>query len=447
MKIYDITKFCRNHGLVGESHVAITMTAVAISGKPIGFGIEASAGAGKTETLNTIFAIEGKNHGLIDQKYVSFWESGSNTALYYKSDEINEKPILVSTELQKDKGDNTIEAFKSMTEGKSAKRNVTNMAQGTVDTQEIKPKTVIYSLAVENDYKTGAELQRRFITMSTDVSKKQTEDVLRVKGMGRWDKKSTECMTDLDVQKVKRSVNSLIPMKYNVLNPFAPFISEIMARIAPDQKIRSTSSHFFNVVEGVTKLNLNQYGAPIMISEGDSISVLVNIQDVYQTLDIYKNSFIRDIHGIPPQGDIVLNSFDSIDMFMDETPKDSKGNVNLGVYVDNKKSGAVWYDVQDIKKAIHKGQNVAMKTAIVKDMCDRLVDAGYLSSMKDGAMWKYKVEDKYTEFKNPSYTELLDSAKTLVKDKYPERYEQWLEIQSKDYTHPITGEVIKTIDL
>ena len=111
--LYSIGQWVKDKGLVGETESAIVATTILISGKPLGFGIESAAGAGKTELMNKIVGIEDKNDGLIDQKHIMFKEAGSEKSLFYSQEKMKGKKILVFTELQKDKGDTTQEIIKS----------------------------------------------------------------------------------------------------------------------------------------------------------------------------------------------------------------------------------------------------------------------------------------------------------------------------------------------
>ena len=152
---------------------------------------------------------------------------------------------------------------------------------------------------------------------------------------------------------------------------------------------------------------------------------------------------MRDVHAIPAMGDIVLKGIEEAGAYAtDQIPTDKKGNVNLAQFVPQTETSSVWYEVSNIKTAIHKGQNIVLKTLVVKQICDKLVDAGYLSSMRDGTTWKYKIEDKFTEFDNPDFNRMLDAAKVLVKEKYPNVYQKWLDRQVLPYIHPITGEEV-----
>lgn len=433
--LYDIGRWYENRGLVGEKKLAITQTTVAISGKPIGFGLIAPAGSGKSVTMDLLVGdADDKDDALIKKKYVFFKDAGSEKAFWYDKT-INDKKIIVFKELQKDNSQDTIEAVKSLTEGKSARRTVTVAAEDTVKEQKLDPKTVLFTYAIENkDVKFDTELARRCITMSTDISKSQTQNVINVKAQLRWDKSATTILTEEQSETIRTDVNSLLTSKINVANPYAVPFAPIIANFAPDQKVRSSISHFWDVNDGVTKINWKNN------TWADADTILANVQDLYMTLDIYKESFIRDMYGIPPQGDVVLQGFEDCRLVSETEKGPSSGN--LGAFGVGE-SSAQWYTVNHIRKAIKEKQNIVLKTNVVIGICRDLVDRGYLEDWKDGRETKYCVQDKYEEFAQPDWEKMVEQAAELVREKYPAKFDEWYAKQYEDYVHPITGEVVK----
>jgi len=418
-------------GLVGESNLAIVMTLISILGKPIGFGIEASAGSGKSVMMNICYGLPGKDDGLIDQRHIYFKDGGSATSMAYDFEKINRAKILVLSELQKDQSHNSIETIKSLTEGKSANYRVTDVTKKEVVEKNIEPLTVIYSLATENETKPDTELKRRFITMSTDISQEQTNRVVVEKAKTRWDRESFKVLNKETLTEIKRHINKLIPFTPTIVNPYAEGYSHIIAKFAPDQKVRSMSEHFWDLVEAITKFNLGnniQVGA-VLVS---------NIQDLLMALDIYKHAFIRDVYGVPPIGDSVLEAFTNAPMIV--APVKSTVTAFLK---ENNTGGDIWLSINDIKRIIKDTRNIVLSTRVVFNICKQLVDAGYLEDSREGSSIKYKVIDDIKELQDPNISALIKDAGEKVLAKYPDRYEEWLALQLKGYVHPVTGEQIK----
>lgn len=432
--LYTVGQWYKNRGLVGETELALIQTVVAVSGKNMGFGLEAPSGSGKSATMDLLVGRgDGNDTALIKSDYIYFKDAGSATSFFYEADKINTAKIVVFFELQKDKSDMTVEAIKSMTEGKSASRKVTNVAAGTVDEQKIEPKTVMYTLAIENDTKPDAELRRRCITMSTDVSKEQTKDVLTLKAKLRFNPDSIKIMEDAQANEIRENVNALMLTQFKVINPFAVAFAQIVSEIAPDQKVRSMMEHFWDVMEGVTKMNALER---TLVNTGTT--AIASIQDLYQTLDIYKQSFLRDVYSIPPLGDIILRGFEHASV-VEETQKTPMNN--LGSFGVSSGTGQ-WIDVNHLRKAIKEKQKVVLAKNVVTQICRQLVDAGYLEDAKIDNIIKYQVQEKFREFDQPNAQKLIDDAFKKVKDLYPDKADKWLESQYVPYQHPVTGEII-----
>ncbi len=433
--LYQIGQWFEDKGLVGEKPLALVNTIVAVSGKPMGFGLEAPAGSGKTVAMDLVVGTEAKDCGIIESKHVYFKDAGSATSFFYDAAEINKKKIVVFKELQKDKTDMTIEAIKSMTEGKVAGRRVTDVTTDSTRRQEIEPKTVMYTLAIENDTKPDTELRRRCITMSTDISREQTADVLELKAKLRWDRNASTIMTAAESAAIKSDVNAILCTKMNIVNPFASEFSKVVAEIAPDQKVRSMIEHFWDVMEGVTKLNSIH-----RVQYKDD--VVCDIQDLAMTLDVYKASFLRDVYSIPPLGDVVLRGFD--DATKVKATDKGPASISLAAYGITESAGG-WIDINHLRKAIKEEQKIVLSKNVVYNICKQLVDAGYLEDWKDGQTIKYQVMDKFTEFSTPDWNDLVEKAAILVKARYPAKFDTWYKNQSIAYQNPITGELIQIL--
>lgn len=435
--LYQIGQWAKDQGLVGEREIFLTGAIIAVSGKPIGFGIEAPAGSGKTVVADLLFGDKDADgrQGLIKRDYIYFKDAGSATSFFYDADRINAARIVVFMELQKDKTDTTVEAIKSMTEGKFASRRVTDVTKDAVKEQKIRPKTVAYTLAIENDTKPDAELRRRCITMATDVSKEQTGKVLDLKAALRFDYEASAILTDAERKSIYDDFNAILVTDFKVVNPFAQEFVKAVAKIAPDQKVRSMAEHFWNVMEGVTKLNYLE--GRVAVGK-DGRTLISNIQDLYQTLAIYKRAFIRDVYSIPPLGDIILKGFD--DALNVEASKKDDVVGDLSKFGLTGEGGSRWIDVNHLRKAIKEKQKVVLAKNVVIQICRQLVDAGYLEDWKDGTTMKYQIQERLRDFDEPDKNKLIECASNLVKEKYPEKHEKWLQLQSQSYQDPITGE-------
>jgi hypothetical protein len=273
--------------------------------------------------------------------------------------------------------------------------------------------------------------------MGTDISQEQTTRVVVEKAKTRWDKESFKILTEGELIELKRHINKLIMFKPIIANPYAEPYSHIIAQFAPDQKVRSMSEHFWDLVEAVTKFRL---GNNIQIGA----TLLSNVQDLLMALDIYKHAFIRDVYGVPPIGDSVLEAFTNSSK-VELTEKPVKSTITSFIKETDSSATGVWLSVNDIRSIIKQTKNIVLSAKVVFNICRQLVDAGYLEDIKDGTIFKFKVIDDIKELQDPNIKQLIDEASVKVKERYPDRFQEWLMLQSKPYIHPITGETVKVI--
>lgn len=435
MELYDITRYFKHHGLVGEEQVANVMTLICTLQKPKGFIVEAAAGSGKTVLMDIAFGKDEEDTALFPKGYAYFKDAGSETSMHWDSDAINNAHAMVIRELQKDKKDNAIEAIKSLTEGKASTRKVTDVTDKSVKELKISPKTVVASLATENEMKPDAELRRRFITMATDISQEQTERVVTSRARLRWNPESYKCMSEEEVQGMRVHIAKMLQDKRPVKNPFAERYSQILSKFAPDQKIRSVSEHFWDLMDAVTRFNANNR------VEVDG-AILSSIYDLYMTLDIYKHAFVRDVYGIPPIGDSVLMAFEHAPSYFDSAEKKT-GNTLQG-FIETTGEQGVWLTINDIRKVMKDRFNIILGAKTVFEICRQLVDSGYLEDYKEGPTYKFQVIDRMKELEMPDKKELLDDAGRKVYAAYDEStYLKWRQTCQGGYTHPVLGEEVE----
>lgn len=435
--LYDITKYAKDRGLVGEEKGFLICTSALLARKPIGVLIVSAAGSGKTVIMDKLVGDEGLDGeaALIDKDFLYFKDMASSTADFYDS-KINNAPIMVMKELQKDKSHNAIEMMKSLTEGKSARRKVTDVTIGDIKEQVISAKCVFGSLAIENDHKPDAELQRRCITVTTDVSKEQTSKVLELKASMKYNPMSLRSLSDVEVEEIRASINALMKMRIKVVNPYAVEFAKLVAKIAPDQKARSMMEHFWDVMEGVVKIN--SLAGPIFV-KGDCI--VANIQDLLMTMDIYMESFINDLHGIPPMGAIVLKGFkDAEEMLRDDTGKSMSSDLSK-FSMDGSFKAKAWLTINQIRDAIRKKQNVNLKTKAVTDIVRQLIDAGYVEDNRESKTISYQMVEDFASTITIDNQAFIEEASALIKRDFPDVHDEWLEKQYAAYKHPVTGEV------
>jgi hypothetical protein len=141
-------------------------------------------------------------------------------------------------------------------------------------------------------------------------------------------------------------------------------------------------------------------------------------------------------------GDIVLEGFRHAALDSQVQVGKKKSSPNLSQYTDELPLSAS-YTINEVRSAIKKHQNVNLKTKTVRDICGQLVDAGYLEDDRSEKVVTYTTTDPFTKLKKPDFNEMLEAGAALVKEKYPEIYDEWYKKQLEPYVHPISGEVIE----
>ena len=205
--LHDILKFYKHRGLVGEEAVCLLQTLLAIKKQP--FGISALSGGGKSQTVD-ILANHNKYNDdtLLPKEAVYILQLSSKTAHMYNAREINKAKIIYIEELQK--AGNSLEMsefLKNLSEGKDVTRSVRDQANRQNLQQTIKKgKGIIYTLALENSLKTDAEMNRRFIVLTTNVSKQQTEQVIKRKAKERFARTRLNLLDDKEINLIKAHI-------------------------------------------------------------------------------------------------------------------------------------------------------------------------------------------------------------------------------------------------
>jgi len=291
--LQDLVSFYRDHGLVGEEPLAILQTLGAI--RKMHFGIESLSGSGKSFTMDILM-------DLLPEGSVYTMELASTTAEFYNADEINRHPLIYIPELQKAMRTNrelTTEILKNLTEGKPARRKVRNQKEQSIDEFVIWPgKGVMFTLAVENDFKYDDEFSRRVFVLRTDISEEQTQRInhataLRQQGEGP---RKTRHYSDLKAH----IAYCLAHDEFDYLNPFSAYIAQ---QIPPTIRSRSYGGYFFNLMNSSAKFHLQDRTRRDLV-------LYLNLQDAYNISQLYWSQFCEGLLRIPLFATEVLEAFE-----------------------------------------------------------------------------------------------------------------------------------------
>jgi len=292
----ELLEYYHSKGLVGEESTAIIQTLGAIN--LMGFGIKSLSGSGKSYTLDMLF-------DLIPEGMVYRMELSSNAAEMYNAEKINHSKIIYIPELQKAMGSKNpilVEVLKNITEGKSARRLVRDQSARTNLEQIISGEQgVIFTLAVENAFDYDTEFSRRVFLLQTDVSRRQTDDILQSKAGRRHANKYTQSSQVLySLREHMRACIEFPETEFE--NPFAEYISQ---RIPRNIRARTYIDYFFDLIEACAKFN---YQNRITIERPGGRNIMfVDLEDVYNIKELYWPEFIKSLMSVPIFGEETLD--------------------------------------------------------------------------------------------------------------------------------------------
>lgn len=443
--LFDVLQYYRHMGLVGEDRTCLIQTLLAI--RKQSFGIEALSGAGKSATLDLL--ANHKKYGdnvLLPQGSVYILQLSSKTAHMYDAKVINRAKLIYIEELQK--AGNSLEMtefLKNLSEGKDVTRSVRDQAHRQNITQTIKKgKGIMYTLALENSYSNDAEMKRRFIVLNTNVSREQTINVVKRKAKERFAKDRLKILPDEKIALIKSHVADCLFEDEKIIyeNPFSEFIGDLLP--VPDQKIRSFSDHYFNLIEASTLFHKK---GRAKFNTGEvrlKKHIIVNLEDIAIVHQLYSEQFMRDVHSIPVMGLEILKVFDKIDY--DKTVFKQKQNLTSFVSED-KEVPIKWAAIVDIRDTLKNKLNIILSHKVCKDACDELYNAGYLLKNMNDRTPEYAIADKVHDFTNSIDWEMcFEEGLKNMREYFPELTNDWIKSQTMDnkigFTDPLTNEKI-----
>lgn len=406
--LQGLVSFYRDHGLVGEESLAILQTLGAIS--KLHFGIESLSGSGKSYTIDILL-------DLLPKDSVYTMELSSATAEFYNAAEINRRPLIYIPELQKAMRTNrelTTEILKNLTEGKAARRKVRNQKEQSVDELVITPgKGVMFTLAVENDFKYDDEFSRRVFVLRTDVSQEQTERILQATALGQQGarRKSPQRYSELR----NHIAYCLSHDEFDFINPFAEYVAQ---QIPATIRSRSYGNYLFRLMNSSAKFHMQE-----RTKEG--ITLVLNLQDVYNIQQLYWNQFCEGLLRIPIFASEVMAGVDRPGSNRNPNAKD------------------VYKMLEETAPMIT--YNLASQTL------EQLADAGYLE--KDdyhSANPRYARADRIPDYRADfNWTECWEKGITYMESWHPDLIDEWISRQTINgypvLKNPIDGKALQLV--
>ena len=301
MSLTDILNYYKQEGVVGEENNLILQTLCAINN--ISFGIEGYSGSGKTFLTDALL-------NLIPDEYVYRIGLSSNLAILNDSKNINGKKFVYIPEIQKamnKKDAPIVEVIKNLTEGKDANRIVT-LSQGKTKQYNIKAGiTVIYTLAVENNFKKDDETSRRFLRLFTDYTEEHIGEILDYKAKSRCFFNDKSRMSEEDIEELKVHITNCINInEVSYVDSFAPLMNTY---IPSTPKTVGYVDHYYNLLNASAKFHHRQ-----RIQEGKQI--FLNLEDHFLIHELYHSEFcdsISNLNKAKDYSDLIENARKEVD--------------------------------------------------------------------------------------------------------------------------------------
>ncbi len=286
LTLEHLLQYYKHQGVVGEERNVILQTLCAING--LSFGVEGYSGSGKTFVVDNLIA-------LLPEDEIYQVGLSSDLAILNDATKINEKRFIYIPEIQKamrKKDAPIIEVIKNLTEGKDAERIVTKEQGKTVNYKIKAGITVIYTLAIENDFKKDDETSRRFVRLFTDSSEEHIEDILNYKAQSRY-LTQDDVVSPKNIGGLKIHLYDCININFDFKDPFALYMNEY---IPFTPKTIGFINHYYTLLNASAKFHHKN-----RVSDGQNL--FLNIEDHFLIHTLYHEEFCNTISELNKNGD------------------------------------------------------------------------------------------------------------------------------------------------
>lgn len=442
--ILDYAKAC---GLEGEEHTVLAGS-IAFHGADLCVLVGGASQAGKSHLSEIVMSevvprldppkvIVNNRDLLFKEGGILAMEFGSKTAIAYTEEKLNSplmrglyipeyQKIVESAEASK----LALEALKSFGEGRDVYRDVTDVKKGGVNEQHLKRSNFWANIATENPLKLDVETQNRVLPLFVDVSMEQTRRIMHAKAAKEFIAGRQVKMIPDEMLSFKQFMISYREQKeLEFENPFAAYIAD---NYLPAKYIKSRRAIDFYLAfnRAIAKWHFIN-GHRVSTREG---RILVNIEDIYQTEEIYGARCRFDMLQLDP------NSMEIFKIF--ERYQRGEGDVKKIVMSDDKR---VQLDISTIHKEL-TANGINLKINVVEQMLDELQECGYLeyaTGLKQRGT-RYMVVDVDKPVHSAiDYPLVFHHGAVLVREYLPDVVDAWEASQKTNgeltATHPFTG--------
>lgn len=447
--IDSILKYGKACGLEGE-HLTLMAGTIAFHGADLCVMITGASQAGKTHLSKIVMSmvvpraedvddIINNREMLLQEGGILSLEFGSKTAMAYNEAKLLEASGIYIPEYQKLADDNNKlvqEVLKAFGEGRSSYRDVTDVQKKRVVQQNMKRSNWWSNIATENPLKLDVETGNRVLPLSVDVSAEQTKRIMLHKARKEFVAGRQLTMMPEETLQFKHFMKKYRGTSDLVFeNPFAEYIAD---NYLPNKYIKSRRAIDFYLAFNKAICKWHFLNGNRLLVDGH---VLLNIEDIYQTEEIYGPVCRFDMLQLDP------NSLEIFKIFERHQKNPGKGVI---IHEDNR----VMLDVNLIHKELSTSGGINLKINIVEQMLDELQECGYLeySSGLKSRGCKYLLVDVDKPVHSViNYESIFSKGCEMVSKWLPEHYELWKNNQlinnELKVRHPFSGEFVNVKEL
>jgi hypothetical protein len=393
------------------------------------FGVEGFTGSSKSFIVDNLLNYEKYDDILFPREVIVVASGGSEKSFVRNSQDFRNKLIIYIEEFQKlATKTELLENIKNLSENKNVRYALPNGERCEID----RGKSLIYCLAINNDYKKDAETTRRFIKLDTDISRELTLRVIGSKLDRGFFKEENVFIRDDRKLALKEHIRDCMAFRVTGPDFRNPFFSIKNANLfpLPDNNIRSYISYFTDLMNASAIFHFKQ-----RIRHGNT--VLIDLQDVYNVAIVFGDQFIRDIHGLPPYAEYVIEAFTHVSAL---SGTEAKRMGSLSSF--SEEDTVVKATVGDIHRAVCERMGIMLDMETVRNIMQSLTDLNFLNMDSTGKRALYNRTQRVYQPLILDMSALLEHAKQNIKRKYPTLYDAWLEQNTKHLYNPLTGDVL-----
>lgn len=310
---FEVLETTRDSGLIGEEDTVLTVALSMLRGDLV--VMTGPSRGGKDEVVDAA-----ESAFQTDEMVYRWPVDDSETAAYYKRDEINQYPIHRFPDLARLE-EHHEKILKAFGEGRDAERNRTDIMAEQAGDDAVKdqilkcPETVIAFIASDNenvnldDY---PELRNRALTLSVDASEEQTSRVnaRKAEEHAGLTERSVDPIRTAEIQQYHSSVpvaEWTDSPSNKILNPAAV---EIHAQEPIPEKFPEARQDFDRLLEFMETATLYQYANRLVVDDAGSRRMYVTPEDIWQAMTILGNKMVMSALNLQREDRAVLRLLD-----------------------------------------------------------------------------------------------------------------------------------------